>query len=136
MAIINWSPNLQVGVQKIDRQHRKIVCLINDMHMAMATGQTEKAVGPMLDGLKAYTVDHFATEEGYMEQFGYPDFENHKAVHQKFIGKVLEYEAALKGGSSSAANMKIMNFLISWVGQHILNHDKAFGPFFNQNGLN
>lgn len=38
--------------------------------------------------MKAYTVFHFATEEKFMAQYNYPDYENHKKEHVEFIEKV------------------------------------------------
>lgn len=39
MPLIQWNESLSVGVVEIDRQHRKLVELINDLNNAMRQGK-------------------------------------------------------------------------------------------------
>jgi hemerythrin len=44
----------------------------------------------LLDYLEAYTLGHFAEEEAFQLQIGYPRFKEHKLQHDKFRARVAE----------------------------------------------
>ena len=45
MALIQWNDSLKVGVAEIDKQHQKLVDMINDLHDAMRQGQGNAVPG-------------------------------------------------------------------------------------------
>ena len=55
MPLIQWDARYTVGVQCLDRQHRR-VALINQLHDAMAVGQGNQVIGSILDSLIYYTL--------------------------------------------------------------------------------
>ena len=63
MALITWGPSIMVGVPDIDKQHKRLVDLINELHTAMTKGQGRDVVGRVVDALVSYTRDHFGFEE-------------------------------------------------------------------------
>ena len=90
MAFLNWSENYSVGIEKIDRQHKKLVSFLNELYEAMQSGKGKDVLGKVLADLVFYTKTHFATEEQLMAQYSFPDYQNHKDIHAKLASKVLE----------------------------------------------
>jgi len=132
--MLAWDDTLSVNIDEIDEQHKVLVDMINGLHEAMRTGKGVKVLERLVDGLKNYAVEHFGMEERYMEKFKYPGYLNHKKEHERFVGKVLEFETAFKQGKASLT-MDVMHFLKDWLVGHIKGVDKKYGPFLNERGL-
>jgi hemerythrin len=134
MALIPWSPALSVGVRLFDDQHQLLVGMVNDMHAAMAGGKGNLVVGPILDGLIEYTQTHFADEERLLAQHAYPGLAVQRAEHRKLVEQVLALQQKFKSGKSMLS-VEVMNFLKSWLLNHIQVEDKQYGPFLNSRGV-
>ncbi len=132
--MLAWDDSLSVNIDEIDSQHKVLVDMINGLHEAMRTGKGVKVLERLVDGLKNYAVEHFGVEERYMEKYKYPGYLNHKKEHERFVGKVLEFETAFKQGKASLT-MDVMHFLKDWLVGHIKGVDKKYGPFFNERGI-
>ena len=134
MALLTWSSSMEVGIGEIDRQHKKLVDLINTLHEGMLAKKTKEALGKTLAELISYTKSHFGTEEKYFDRFGYPDAAKHKKEHVAFAGKVLDFQKKFEDGSI-LISMEIMTFLREWLVKHIQGSDKAYGPFLKGKGV-
>ena len=61
MAIM-WSPDLDTGIEVIDRQHQRIVEYINQLELTK-NHHDRNVMKQVLDDLVDYTQSHFAFEE-------------------------------------------------------------------------
>lgn len=134
MALIQWNEDLSVKVSEIDKQHQKLVSMINELDEAMRNGKGKAVLEPILKALAAYTRVHFQTEENYFEQFNYPDIDSHKQEHAKFVRKVSEFTEGFEKGTLGLS-INVMTFLSDWLKNHIKGTDKKYGPFLNDRGL-
>ncbi|MCX5829220.1 MAG: bacteriohemerythrin [Deltaproteobacteria bacterium] len=134
MALIKWSDSFSVNVVEIDKQHQKLVGMINDLDDAMRQGKGKDVLGKIVNGLISYTGTHFKTEERYFDQFGYPEANSHKKEHSDFVAKVSEFKDGFEKGKIGLT-IKVMDFLSDWLQNHIKGVDKKYGPFFNDKGL-
>jgi len=135
MALIKWDDSFSVGVMEIDRQHQKLISMINELNDAMRQGKSREAMGKILQGLKSYTVTHFGTEERYFDRFGYPEADSHKQEHAQFVEKVSDFEKGFQEGRFSVS-LELMKFLSKWLREHINGVDKKYTAFFHEHGLN
>ncbi|MCP3943643.1 MAG: hemerythrin family protein [Desulfobacteraceae bacterium] len=135
MALINWNDSLSVNVAEIDLQHQKLISMINDLHDAMKIRKAKEVLGKIIDELLDYTVTHFSVEEKYFAQFNYPETASHKKEHTAFVDKIKDVK---KGFDEERLmiSMDIMNFLKSWLENHIKGTDKKYSSLFNAKGLN
>lgn len=134
MALITWNDSLSVHVSEIDKQHEKLVEMINNLHDAMKDGKGNDALGSLMNGLINYAGSHFKTEENYFTRFNYPDAENHKKAHADFVAKVLDFKSRFDS-NKVGLSIEVMTFLSKWLQGHIKGEDKKYGPLFNANGL-
>ena len=123
--LIVWSERYSVGIRRIDAQHQRLVDLINELHAAMLAGQGSAVLGKILDGLVAYTLAHFATEEALMKGLAYPGYEWHKAEHDKLVAKVKLLQEKARS-PNVALTLEVATFLQRWLIDHIANQDKKY----------
>lgn len=128
MSLFEWSNDYSVGVPSIDMEHRRLVELLNELHDSMTAGKAAEHLTSILDGLVAYTADHFRHEEELFALHGFPEAESHTEEHRRLVeqvaalqGKLLRREATL--------TIELLRFLKNWLIKHILGADKAYGPF-------
>jgi hemerythrin-like metal-binding protein len=131
---ITWSTQYSVGISTIDSQHQKLVGLLNDLHAAMMQGKGKAIIGKILDGLAEYTVSHFAHEERLMQLYRYPEFAQHKAIHDKLIAQVKKLQEDLRG-EKATISLDVMSFLQRWLVDHIQGVDKKYTAHMQAAGV-
>ena len=128
--IIEWNQSLSVNIGEIDKQHQKLVAMLNGLNEAMKSGKGKDALGGLLSEMVEYAATHFATEERLMDQYSYPATLAHKTEHVKFVTKVGDFKTQFDKGTAMIS-IQIMTFLSDWLKNHIMKTDKQYGPFFN-----
>ncbi len=132
MAFIEWSKQFSIGVEEVDNDHRKLVNLVNKIH-AM-NSREEKDLDRVLDlfeELLSYSRWHFRHEERLMQNYGYPEFFNHKKEHGDLEQLATELYEKLLNGDESIID-KLMLFLKNWLMDHIVGTDMKMGRFLVQ----
>ena len=124
MAMMEWNDGLKVGHSLIDRDHRKLVALINALGDAMSTGQGKDVCGGILDELVNYTRTHFAMEERLMSEYGYADTAAHKAEHAGLVRDVIAFQRQYAAGTAMLS-VSLLHFMMEWLTHHILESDQA-----------
>jgi len=132
--LMPWTDSLKVNVKSIDKQHKRLVDLINDLHQAMRNGKSNEEMGFILDELVDYTNVHFRDEEKLMEDAGYSDLENHKKVHEKLVQQVVDFQKKFHDGNTTIS-MEIMEFLKDWLLNHINGTDKQYAASMHDHGI-
>jgi hemerythrin len=135
MAFFEWNESLNVGVESINDQHKKLVAMVNDLHDAMQKGQGAAVLGKTLDGLVSYTKTHFAYEEKLFADTGYTDAAAHKQEHDKLTATVVSVQEKYNGGAGDNLSGSVMDFLKSWLVTHIQGTDKKYGPHLQAKGV-
>lgn len=128
MALLEWSDELSVGIELIDKQHMILVRAINLLAMALEKNSERELLAAIFDTLADYTVTHFAYEEELFEHFGYDESEQHKQAHQALLNRVIELKAQFDEGQDNLGP-DVLKFLVDWLTTHILGTDKRYAPF-------
>ncbi|MCU1203810.1 bacteriohemerythrin [Stenotrophomonas maltophilia] len=123
MALLVWQDDLNIGIDVIDQQHRRIIEMLNHLQVAQSSLQ-RAAVGEVIDEVVDYTMSHFAFEEELMEEAGYPFCAAHKRVHEIFIKRVAEYRLRFQAGEDISDELRTM--LSRWLFNHIRGDDQAY----------
>lgn len=119
-----WSKELETGNAQIDAEHHALLQAINRLLAACAAGKQHQELNSTLDFLMQYTVTHFRHEEALQEQYGYPDYPNHKRFHEAFFQVVDGLASSLKAEGPTPALMEAMNKqLTGWLLNHIKTED-------------
>ncbi|MBN1241663.1 MAG: hemerythrin family protein [Spirochaetales bacterium] len=128
MAFFDWDDKLSTGIPVIDEQHMKLVSFVNQLHEAMLQRKGKEVLGGIIDGLAKYTVYHFATEEKAFAAHGYDGAPGHVKAHKALLQRVEEIALKHARGELTVTS-ETLNFLIDWVGTHIMKEDKLYVPF-------
>lgn len=134
MALIAWNKELSVHVAEMDRQHRRLIDLVNDLNDAIIRQKKREVIGGTLEVLLRYTEVHFAEEEKLFVRYEYPDEAAQKNEHKKFVDKVAKLKRQHDDGST-VLGVAVTDFLSDWLKKHIMLEDKKYGPFMNQKGV-
>jgi hemerythrin len=134
MALIQWDEKYSVQVEEMNRQHKKLIDLINELYDAMGKGKGKEVLGKIITELLNYTVYHFTAEEKLFNQFNYPEIVAQKAMHKLFIDKVNDFKNQFESGRLSLS-IEITDFLSEWLKKHIMIEDKKYGSFINAKGM-
>lgn len=138
MALIDWNDSLKLGVAVIDRQHERLIGIVNRMHEATVEGREADVISEILDELIVYTATHFSLEEKHFAEFGYPDAEEHKLEHAALVEKVGAFVTAFDKaphGRRSTLARQLLQFLKIWWRYHIRETDAKFVRLFKERGL-
>ncbi len=135
MPLMAWNEKLSVGVKQLDDDHKQLVGMVNELYDGITTGKAKELVGPLLDKLIRYTVEHFKHEEDFFAKTGYPETSKHVAFHKDLTSQVLAVQKAYKEGARATLSLEVMNFLKNWLVTHIQGEDKKYGPFLNAKGI-
>jgi hemerythrin len=134
MPAITWTANLSVNIAAIDKEHQKLVALINELDAAMASGKGKDILAKILGALISYTQTHFGNEERLMAQQGYPEAAQHCAEHLALTRKVLDLQSQFQQ-NRIGLTIPTLKFLTDWLTTHILGTDKKYGPYLNGKGI-
>jgi hemerythrin len=134
MSYFDWKPEYSVKVAEIDRQHQKLVDLINDLYAAMEAGKGRQAVSAAVAGLVKYTETHFTYEEKLLEANAYPGLQSQKKEHEAFVAKIKGFQTQAESGQIGLS-VQIGAFLKDWLITHIQKSDQKYTAHLNAKGV-
>jgi len=134
MAFMQWSSELELHIAEIDRQHQRLVELINQFDDSVQAQHGADMLDKVLNELLDYTQTHFTYEESLLSKHGYPMHPEHKAEHEALAEKVMFMQNMFKEGNPPDSAM-LLNFLKIWLKEHILDLDKQYAPFLLEKGV-
>ncbi|HHW72397.1 MAG TPA: hemerythrin family protein [Firmicutes bacterium] len=125
-----WHESLSVGIAQIDEQHKEWFRRAENLFEAGKQGKAKEYIGEMLEFLDRYTKKHFADEERYMQQIGYPGLDEQKKAHAAFISQLAKLRDDYESSSGSISVIIAANkIVIDWLTKHISNLDRKIGEF-------
>ena len=121
---IRWTSNLETGNHRIDQQHKQLFKLTSDIVDSYMSGKSSELVAKTLDFLAEYTVKHFADEEALQIQYDFPDYKNHKKMHDDFKESVIDLITKYKANDNSIdLHSTVNSIVVRWLVQHIQRED-------------
>lgn len=135
---ILWKQSYETGIQRIDDQHRVLIRRCDEAYTAMITKNHEdwNEMSSVLDELRAYTVYHFMCEENLMTRYAYGDIESHVEEHEGFKARLAQLDVAIRETGNRDAVLDMIEYLISWISQHIMITDKGYVQDFKNKNIN
>ena len=137
---INWTEDLETGIDVLDEQHRKYFDLLSNYFAKAAkvvktSTSTEKVfeLAETLNFLCDYAKEHFSTEEAVMKEVAYTDYEQHKEEHLYFLKHVEElYNKMKTKGYSLQLALEVDYYTAEWFVAHIRSSDMKLVQFLEQ----
>ena len=130
---IEWKKEYNTGIEKIDKQHKKLVELINKLHDEIILKKDCDSVQEIIVDLKLYTIFHFTTEEKLFKKYGYnsTEYDEHIEKHNTFRKKIADFM-----GDTTSSQLElgyfVAEYLKKWLTVHILVADMKFASFLKK----
>lgn len=122
---MEWSADLEIGVEQIDEQHRRFFDFVNDLQDAAEADLEEK-----LEFLKSYALEHFDAEEAFMEAHEYPRLNEHAQLHVEFIRQYSDMVREFREfGSPGPELARIRELAETWLVKHITRADADYAKY-------
>ena len=132
--MIKWDDKYSVGISMIDEEHKKLIGILNKAIFAKEHNGNPEELWEVLSEMTNYALTHFRTEETYMKEFNYPEYQDHKEEHRDFYTEIIAYYDKVIKDDSQIAN-EIIEYLKWWLVNHIQVTDKKYIDCFKENGL-
>ena len=114
-----WKEEYSVGDGELDRQHREIIALANEMEGAKVSQSKVYILQ-----LYKHTREHFAAEEKHMREIGFPEILPHIEMHTKLLLDLNKITEKPLTTEEDFTNFK--QFIYEWVMDHFLVRDKKY----------
>lgn len=132
MGIV-FTDDLKTNVLKIDMQHQELFKITNQLLDACKEGKGTEVVANVINFLENYVKTHFATEERFMLEFNYPEYNFHKIQHEHFIKKTQDLKSAFeKDGPSLSFTINVSSTVVNWLVNHIRTVDRELANFLRK----
>lgn len=135
---ISWKEELSVNIAEIDNQHKKLLEIgsrLQDMAMESQKYDCFDDLMNILRELKDYTIYHFQYEEDLLLHNEYDNFWEHKAEHVSFVKKLKSLDTNDLDSDQYGSIINLIDFVISWVTEHILGADMKYKSVLNDKGV-
>ena len=131
--LVTWSSTYSVGVKLIDKQHKELLNLVNDMYNHVIGDETierayfQEVIQQTLDYVKI----HFDTEEKIMKLVKFQGYVEHKKAHDSFIYNVFDMVKKFEAGKKGPL-ISFTHFIKDWILTHIAIMDKQYFEYFKK----
>jgi hemerythrin len=123
--MFTWKEEFATGHTMIDTHHQQLFKAINDLLDACKSGHAKDRLNSTMQFLIDYTAKHFSEEEKLQQHHHYPDYPNHKKLHEAFKNTISELAKQLQSdGPTAVLVTKISSKTGDWLIQHIASQDK------------
>jgi len=128
--LIEWNNRLLLNVPLIDIQHKKLVQLVNNLHLAslqspeIANSAFIQAAYRVVD----YVSYHSTIEEKMMLLMEYPEYSIHKKEHENFIREIL-IDTQTSSSEKNIVPNRYVEYLWDCKLSHIRAHDKNLAEY-------
>lgn len=124
MTNLQWLDEYNTGNETIDKQHRYLFDLANQMLDPYNDYQAAHHKFVVLDH---FLKDHFDEEERLMADHNFSEIGRHKKAHQLLLAELDEISQEIVRGEMNKD--KILDFMRHWLFDHFLKMDMSLKHF-------
>ena len=131
----------EVGIAEINKQHLRLASyavqfgqIVDELSTREPSNQDWRQIDALLSKVMRYVATHFSEEEALMREHGYPDYEAHKKLHDKFSAQMIKLQSDINN-RNIRFKKKMSSLLWDWLYHHINEIDYQYREFFVSKGL-
>lgn len=127
--MMEWSLSLSCNHMEIDKQHKKLIEIINKISTALVDKSVEfEKIIDIVTDLDNYIVEHFSYEEQLMKEYDFPESEGHLFEHNLLRIKMNDLNIFdVRNHEEFYSDLLI--YVMEWLTNHIQKIDKNLGIF-------
>ncbi|MBT2969889.1 MAG: bacteriohemerythrin [Candidatus Thiodiazotropha sp. (ex Ctena orbiculata)] len=134
-----WRDDWQLGLECLDKQHMKLVDVLNQLHRFVVHEDTRHysdrdQLCSQLKSLFDIARRHFKAEEGLMQAKGYPGLGDHRREHLMLLAELREHLREIET-ESKPFTVSTLTALKHWQIDHVTNSDRLFVDFLKHQPL-
>ena len=128
---IAWDNKYEIGIDRIDFEHRIFLGLIKDLSDAVEGGQPRTKLSRIIDEIRLYAAFHFLSEENIMIDIDYPDLQPHREEHARLLS-LLDDKLHTFAAEETSDGSEIVEFVFQWFALHTTQVDKQIAVHLQQ----
>lgn len=139
--VFEFTDKYKTGIALVDDEHRRLFEIISDtndlIHDRFIHDKYDEIMR-LLSELREYTQVHFHDEEELMERINYPGLEAQMQAHSAFVERLVGInlsELDDMDDNQQEYLLDLIQFLLSWLSNHILGADKKIGEFMREHNI-
>jgi hemerythrin-like metal-binding protein len=117
-----------LGLSEIDRQHQGLYDCLDRLELWCRKGHGFPATIDAVTMLETYVAEHFAFEENFLREHGYPALDEHMAEHRQITAELQRLSQQVMDGGD--VTEELVGMMRGWITQHIGVEDKHYATFF------
>lgn len=134
MTLVMWDETYVLGVEDIDRQHKELLRLLNEMCKCMHDGTSHDALRGIMSEFVLVSKNNFDMEEEIMTRYEYPGLGEHRDEHEEHLRGIARFGRGIDIGSIPSC-ISLLSFLRDFLTTHIKETDKLCCEFMKEKGL-
>ncbi|OIQ73195.1 bacteriohemerythrin [mine drainage metagenome] len=120
-----WQEAYLTGNALIDRQHRALFTVANELLAALFSNRRTDEISAILSQLLANIAQHFMDEENILRQLGFANLERHAAEHRQLLHRAHEIQREFEAQPLQVG--ALLEFLArEIIARHILGSDREY----------
>ena len=130
---VHWEESYSIGIESIDTQHEKLFDLVNKLFDLEDNKNIKEEMRDILYAFRDYTIVHFKDEEEYMQSIGYPQYEEHRLMHEYIVDSLSQIINTPASLSIIKTKMRVVAKRI--LVDHIVDEDKKIAEYVQKNDI-
>lgn len=126
---IHWDKVFDIGIQRIDLEHRIFVDLLYSYQVALERGADSESILLLINEIEKYSEFHFISEENFMKQINYPYYERQRLAHFELLERlnIAKHRKDFSVG--------FLQFVFNWFSSHTMSEDKNIGLYVKEQNI-
>jgi hemerythrin-like metal-binding protein len=129
MDIQELNPELLIGIDPIDKDHRRIFSSVYAIHLAILDRNDNETLSRSFHELVVDLDEWFETEEALWEDVDYPEAAEHSARHQELSVELLKMDWDFMNGKVTVTDSALQS-VMRMLAEHIVRCDKPFAGYY------
>jgi len=130
-VVVEWNESLATGSAELDRQHRRLIDLANELDAAESDSHiSEERLRTFVEEIIDFANDHFLQEEEFMREVGYPPelIQRMIEVHRGFTARARELVLDFRAAES--VDLEAVHASVTdWLVHHVFTIDRELGEW-------
>ncbi len=132
MFIRGWSNDLEMGIEDIDQQNKKLFETLNLFAFKQNFDFSKADLMMIIQYMVEYATDHFAAQEAIMREKEYPLLQYHADLHSTIKDKLEQLKELLESDQLSDPLERLLDIANELMNIHIAQDDFSFIRFCNE----
>ena len=128
-----WHDSFEIGLDFIDRDHRKLFKIIRDTKQAIEEDNCNECIA-LLTSFLEEAKDHFYREEQLLFETGYPDLEDHRVYHKRLLIKTVAARQICEGVKAGRDLKECFDGMVEFFIDDVMREDIKFKPYLENAG--